>query len=530
MVSQPRPCVRLDIIFCHTLLPLTHPRTFGSVNQVLREHHHYLEVRLTRANSRIKEELERIVASRQRKKSEVSRKHDEKEELSNLLVTMPLEDLSTYINNQTSGLASAKAGLEEKRSQGFHKVSAKAQKFMLEFDRFLDAYSGIVNVVKLVDAQYGGVASATLAILFSTVKIKAKDEDAITGAMQQMSDRLPAFETYRKIYPDPALGSMLVDAYKDVILFAREATLYFMGSTLGRQLTSLGKPLQFESMEQSMRNNFNRIRLRCEVLLAQQVDHLVGELEEMQKRNDSSIVVESRNALQLGNYRPDEATRSLDQYRQLLASIFDHDRHRAKFCIADLLAHEVGRGWQEHGSCVFMLSGRNESGVSSTESWLSPVTVDLTLGLLEENRKVAFEMCEATSALEVVLSRLIFQLLEKNPAVVRKAEDWYPIQSLISQKGDEREVALPEALLKVIDLQKEPVFIVLNRPETCDMSSVKDFALIMLHLVERAVQPLKVLIVHRAELWDWEENKRGILGQRRDPEKCRVLRIDQQRL
>lgn len=63
--------------------------------------------------------------------------------------------------------------------------------------------------------------------------MKVKDEEAITSAMQQMSDRLPDFAIYQKIYPDSELGLMLIDAYKDVILFAREATSYFMGSTIG---------------------------------------------------------------------------------------------------------------------------------------------------------------------------------------------------------------------------------------------------------------------------------------------------------
>lgn len=245
---------------------------------------------------------------------------------------------------------------------------------------------------------------------------------------------------------------------------------------------------------------------------------------------DSHAVVDLQNALELGSYRPDEAIQSLSQYRELLASIFDNDRHRSKLCVADVLAHEEGRGWHEPHSCVFMLSGRNESGVGSTKSWLSPVAVDLTLTLLGENRKVAFEICEGSSTLETVISRLIFQLLEKNPAAIRKAEEKYRIRSLISRSGDEREAALSEALLKVIDLQKEPVFIVLDRPELSDEHSVTDFALAMLYLVERAVEPLKVLIVTRAELWDWEENKRGIIKQSMSPERCRALRIDQHRL
>jgi hypothetical protein len=61
--------------------------------------------------------------------------------------------------------------------------------------------------------------------------MKAKDEEAITSAMQQITDRLPDLRTYHKIYPNPELGVMLIEAYKDVILLSRKATEFFRGST-----------------------------------------------------------------------------------------------------------------------------------------------------------------------------------------------------------------------------------------------------------------------------------------------------------
>ena len=46
-----------------------------------------------------------------------------------------------------------------------------------------------------------------------------------------------------------------------------------------RQIRSMGRPVEFEIMEQNMRENINRIRLKCESLLAQQVDDLKQQLE-----------------------------------------------------------------------------------------------------------------------------------------------------------------------------------------------------------------------------------------------------------
>ena len=52
----------------------------------------------------------------------------------------------------------------------------------------------------------------------------------------------------------------------------------------------------------------------------------------------------------------------------------------------------------------------------------------------------------------------------------------------------------------------------------------------MLRLVERTECELKILIVHRAELWDFEENKKGILTRDSKPDMLRALHIDQRRL
>jgi len=42
---------------------------------------------------------------------------------------------------------------------------------------------------------------------------------------------------------------------------------------------NFGNPLGFEILEQNMRDNFRRIRIRCDVLLAQRVDQLANELK-----------------------------------------------------------------------------------------------------------------------------------------------------------------------------------------------------------------------------------------------------------
>jgi hypothetical protein len=146
---------------------LTDSRKRSSMDDMLHEHNQEFKRSLRKASARVKQELEEVVGQRQQKELNGNLKSTDKGDLPALLSTMSLEELSAYVGDQKAELHATQADLIAKRSKGFHKISAKSQKFASEFDRFLNAYSGIVQVVMLVDAQYGGVACATLALLFA---------------------------------------------------------------------------------------------------------------------------------------------------------------------------------------------------------------------------------------------------------------------------------------------------------------------------------------------------------------------------
>ncbi|CAN9261352.1 unnamed protein product [Alternaria alternata] len=121
-------------------------------------------------------------------------------------------------------------------------------------------------------------------------------------------------------------------------------------------------------------------------------------------------------------------------------------------------------------------------------------------------------------------------LLEQNPKVVRKVEEWYKIKKLISRRGSGRVEALSEALLGIIGLQEQPVFVVIDRPELSEADPASEFAETILRMVEQTDGVLKALIIHRAEFWDWEQNKSLILRKGTPASACQALRLDQRRL
>ena len=52
-----------------------------------------------------------------------------------------------------------------KRKKGLRKLPTLLQTFMTRFADFLEAYSGIVEIIKQADSQYGGLAYSTLSLL-----------------------------------------------------------------------------------------------------------------------------------------------------------------------------------------------------------------------------------------------------------------------------------------------------------------------------------------------------------------------------
>jgi hypothetical protein len=66
-----------------------------------------------------------------------------------------------------------------------------------------------------------------------TVKLKAANDNSIQSCMRTIANRLPDLDIYYRIFPDDVLATMLSNAYKNIIIFAQTATMYFQGHGFG---------------------------------------------------------------------------------------------------------------------------------------------------------------------------------------------------------------------------------------------------------------------------------------------------------
>lgn len=249
---------------------------------------------------------------------------------------------------------------------------------------------------------------------------------------------------------------------------------------------------------------------------------------EFYNRENVKLIIAMRKTLQLDGYRTEHIRKDLKEYGNLLQNQFKNDRRREKMDLRKFLDTETGKDWEGTGSMLLLLFGRNETGIGTHHSWLSPVAVELAETLFDSGDPVAYEGCRKSSTLEVGISRLIYQLLERNPALIKRAIDFQEIESQLSQTGDEEEKleALRLALLRIINLHDQRIYIILDRPDVCSGSCLQ-YITMMLSLVKDATKELKIMIVQRSEIWDAEKHKRDIDTRGFDLSKFRRICMNQ---
>ncbi|KAK1828954.1 hypothetical protein QBC39DRAFT_415460 [Podospora conica] len=472
----------------------------------------------------------------------------------NHLESLDIEDLQRHIAGQTPLLHAALGDWDDRRNRGWRKGRTRAQTFVVSFDRFLKAFSGILEIARLADEQYGGAATRIFSLLWATVKIKADNDEAIVSVMENINDRLPDVDIYNQVYVDSVLGTMIATAFRDVLLFSQQATLYFQGRGMSRAIKSISNPVRFPDLQEQLVKDFNNIRHRCDALLAQRISELSNQNAELllqMKTMTENQHAERVRKLQkaLGRHHSEsKAHRDLDlaEYRHFLFSLLSS----APVELSRLSGPELEQipeytRWAASRSSLLFLHGRNSESWPMPQSWLSLAAVDLVEHLRASEAKplVVFHRCGPEDAMEDVLKEMISQLLDLEPSVVKDADDMRDLEARISA-GDQDGVPLYRreegrdlmdeyagALTRIVERCPRAVYLFVNRPELCAGERMWSFVKALLRLVEEETQ-VKVVLVVRTELWNIESRlcdlDQGLLDP--DSSKLVVLRRNQHEL
>ena len=167
--------------------------------------------------------------------------------------------LLTQYESATTELESAQArniAWSAKRKRGLRKLPTLLQTFITRFADFLEAYSGIVEIVKQADSQYGGLAYSTVSLLLlvsadffllqryfrlsSKVAVnKSKREEKIESTMDSLRWELPRVGKLQGLIPSDDSALLVTKVYSNVLKFARSCALYYSRNSVSMYTTHI---------------------------------------------------------------------------------------------------------------------------------------------------------------------------------------------------------------------------------------------------------------------------------------------------
>ncbi|MCJ1385588.1 hypothetical protein MMC17_008711 [Xylographa soralifera] len=130
---------------------------------------------------------------------------------------------------------------ETNRKSGGKKVGRRAQLFVKRFADFMQCYSGVIEVLKGAGQMYGIVAYETLSIFLVVVINKGGNDSKIAELLGDLRKSFPQLSDWKKIYPTVSIKTLVAEVYKQVIDFARDASLYFTHFST-RLWRAIGRP------------------------------------------------------------------------------------------------------------------------------------------------------------------------------------------------------------------------------------------------------------------------------------------------
>ncbi|KAL8647629.1 MAG: hypothetical protein Q9226_006353 [Calogaya cf. arnoldii] len=133
-------------------------------------------------------------------------------------------ELERMVQGMKGTAENVKGDWMKKRS----KASKHTQNFTTKFSGFLESYSGIVEVVKGADQQYGGLAYGLLMRVCKVAVNKSRHEAVIEETMDNVRSSLPRMRAFKEIYPTKELEDLVAKVYIEVMQFLRQSIKYYL--------------------------------------------------------------------------------------------------------------------------------------------------------------------------------------------------------------------------------------------------------------------------------------------------------------
>ncbi|MCJ1252165.1 hypothetical protein MMC30_009404 [Trapelia coarctata] len=456
---------------------------------------------------------------------------------------------------------------QEKRATGMRKIGQIAQNFLNHFSDFVRAYSGIVELLKGAGQVYGAVAYETLSVFLIVVVNKNGNDTKISNLLEELRESFPQLDNWVDIYPFPSIKTSVAKVYKQVIDFARDASLYFTRFSV-RLRRSIGRPpsMGIDITVRMMHRALAAVNKEATIELHRRNQNIQRTAEEsntyikdLKREQNRLLEINEQIKAEFQAYKQGveekerlEDVQRLEFFKATTKVPFSYSETDRKACKESLdrafkptsssprspssryihmspellNTSEEYRKWQSiTQSCLLVLSGRtviegrNSHGL--THSWLSPATIHVAEEAAIDGKKVAYYCFHPDNRADIdpkkdFLSTLICQILEWKPSILRRKNQHF-LSVVSSKEWGDREThktalavrfsLLREVLVEMKDLGS--ITMVLDRIELCNWK-----LLVLMHALVGFVASLtvddccvvKIMVVldTAKEYWDAE--------------------------
>lgn len=357
----------------------------------------------------------------------------------------------SYLNKAEKAFKDWKS---DRRSTRGRKISAGLQDVLCTIGDFVQSFSGIAEMVKGADQQYGGLAYGTVSLLLCVAAHKQRREAVIEEVLEELTNAFPRLQTLERIQPKESLRGLIVDVFELVILFCRETIEYF-AQRIRRLKDALSpKELKMKNLSR-LRTKLSEIHKECTIMVLEELAETRKQLYEMQTRlrqiettgNDTNTRLRESQAWirktslrdnetylsglkqLLGIKRSEEAAPSsiVARYKSILSNEFSdqrrEQRHPAQMSWTLLTSDTAFSNWLERaGSAILLLGGSNWLDYASIQlNWMSFASVLVVESVASSSNVLSF-FCQTDytitrrkrQSFSHVVCSLVYQLVEQH--------------------------------------------------------------------------------------------------------------------
>ncbi|CAI6341093.1 unnamed protein product [Periconia digitata] len=432
-------------------------------------------------------------------------------------------------------------------------------KFLDDFNGYVQAYKGVVDVMKGAGFGQGEAAYGALQLFLVTAVNKQKTEDFIDKMLVELGQQYDRLQRVKPAYPTAEMQKYRAVLYRLGVEFLHEAARYYLMSPFRRlghliaRPPSIGVQRIVEDIKNAIRETEREMRAidgarlnqmertQWQIARRQKEDRMTLEetntfLAALQTARDNDRLDILRRLLHLDTSDSDT---DLVKYRESLLETFHYPRKLPPLDVDEqVFSRPDFIAWKEKiGSSLYFIHGATVAPEQTVYGWLSPAAVhlvstfDSAFGGRKESSALlchylfrspdAISSSQERTAPTVVISSIIHQVLksEMGKRITRNEDSFAFLKQSIDalEKSSSKQIGarcrklnnVLSGMLKELDVKC--LVIVIDRLDKLQLG-MENVMEILVDLMEKTKTALKIFLTARSRAAFEDEDIRERLG------------------